>query len=284
MELDIFKYLPDNDLGRFLDESAGSYIEHAEKCKLILPNEEKLARRHCSENVLTSKWGFLSKHPGEYDFKRKNLMISGKYKKSIVHPGEKRTERSIISKTTAFHEIGHIFQTNDSSLINTFENTDFLYDEAVNTLAEIMVSLSHFRNGGQQGVLDAKLEFCCDDVNKNTSINNLRRWLTTNLNLVLENKELDYVYSVYYSKYFADTFRVIKTFDLSIKDAFRNTTVLQNRMDDLAKEYNHMFNGRSFKCLLDSIGTPDFDRKAQHLAPLTLGDCKKYVKEINLCQ
>lgn len=286
-DMEILKNLHDNTLNRYLDETADLYMVHAKKRKLILPNETDFAYKHCSDNVIDSIWGStkpeseFSKKDGEYNHNIKRIMLTSEFRSAVMFPNEKKLITLNKARMTAFHEIGHTFQYDDFSTINDMNTFD--YDEAINDFAEMMVALSYYRNGGQYGVDDARIEFCCDDsISSSAKPEDLQRWVEENIQYVLYGKNGSKTYPAGYSAYYANTFKLMKSFDLSVKDAIRAGTVFnKGGMDELSKQYNKKYKGRSFQGLIELVGSKRFENKSRHLPPLTLNDCKKYIKEIN---
>lgn len=282
MEHNILLKLPGSELNDFLDETAEIYVDNAKKTKLILPDEELKARRHLSANIRDAQWGYwFGQEDGEYDIRRKKITLGHKLKQAVIFPDGKNRSASARVRMSAVHEIGHALQFNYGMPLNNIE-TAKLYYEIANDWAEIMVSLSHFRSGGEHGIKDAKLEFA-DDVGNGGGHGDLRLLLRDKLKYVIIGDNEKWEEPVSYSKLYADVFRILKTMDVSVNDAIRACTVFQRHgLNDIADKYDEKFRGRSFTQLLGALGRPQGAAAVKHLAPITDRERKEYIDDINM--
>jgi len=251
----------DKKLNCFVDDMAGVYIDHGIKAgNIIKPGEKDFSRKHLHRNILATNWGrnevgveWKENQFGAYDYVHKQVLLS-----PIFNDGGELGKR-INAIRTGIHEVGHAMRFDDHEpAIPEMQINDVgdPIDEILNCVAEDMISLSYFRNGGVQNVRDAWLELKDDGK-------------LVYVIMTQKGRKIEMESSNYWS--YPGVFRVVETLGMSIVDAIRCGMVLQRNdsresVDKFATYFSPFVDGNA---------------KLTKLAPFTPKDYKRYIAEIS---
>lgn len=249
MEFKVLKQLSGSKCDCFVEKYARVFVANSNK--FIAKKEKYALCDHLAENIIETGW-ISNPYDLDYDFLPQGSYFPEKRKIELDNIRD-----SVKSKSVAIHEVGHALAYSNNQNVSPFLEK---YDEAINSVAEMMVAISHFPN--------AKIIIEEDKKENKFPFQPSPYSICYDFNYKLQTEdELQKTHK--YSWYVSGLFRVLKSLDVSLIDAIRSNTFVADK------------NSQAYKKLREFCLLPTDEEKLKILSPLSLQDCQKYVDEIN---